>query len=175
MDNGEGGLRVNPLSCFFTSFYDDPKSLDLVQFLAYFPSAEALTDQKEFDALKASEYFPFDADITLEDMPVPVHKISAQAIDEVLQRYAGISLSECEDAGKSAASCSIWMSTMLIITLPVTLPRDIFLVLAVKSKGNISSCTQIIVCLLCANLVKTILSNPFSPFKRAHNSILQTF
>ena len=103
VDNGEGGLRVNPLSCFFTSFYDDPKSLDLVQFLAYFPSAEALTDQKEFDALKASEYFPFDADITLEDMPVPVHKISAQAIDEVLQRYAGISLSECEDAGKSSS------------------------------------------------------------------------
>lgn len=101
VDDGEGKLIVNPLSCFFTSYYKAPQSIDLANFLAYFPSDETLTAPEEFDALKASKNFPFDADVALEDMWVPVHKISAQAINEVLQQYADASLAELDDVRES--------------------------------------------------------------------------
>ena len=99
LENSDTG-HFNPIWCFFTSFYDDPKFLNLTEFLADFPYREDTTAE-EFESLKAMEDFPFQSISTLGGMPVPIHRLSAQTVNEVLQRYTGVSLSELEDAGKS--------------------------------------------------------------------------
>ena len=101
LENSDTG-HFNPIWCFFTSFYDDPRSLNLKEFLAYFPYREETTAE-EFEALKTMEDFPFQSVSALGGMPVPIHKLSAQTVNEVLQRYMGVSLSELEDAGKSSS------------------------------------------------------------------------
>ena len=94
LNNGEGGMTVNPLSCFFTSYYGQPEALALEEFLWNFPSDETVTDAAEFEMLKAHESWPFGVDMTLEQMPVPIHKYPTTAVNEVLEQYAGISVTD---------------------------------------------------------------------------------
>lgn len=72
----ENGSYMNPICSFFTSYYERPEDLDLVEFLRYFGLGEGpVGDDAEFEALKAAEGWPFSAD-RLDQMPVPVHKYS---------------------------------------------------------------------------------------------------
>lgn len=94
------------LSCFFTSYYADVRELDFVEFLRYFP-AEGLTagDAAEFDALSKLPDFPWRAGdfgketLTVQDLPVPVHRIPRASVDAALKRYAGITSAELKRTG----------------------------------------------------------------------------
>lgn len=84
------GQAVNPLACFFTSYYDRAQEMNFSEFLRYFPVGSYVTDETEFEALKALPGWPFGADATLKSMPVPLHKYTTAQIDRVLYAYAGI-------------------------------------------------------------------------------------
>jgi|GEM_PF-697587 len=99
LDDGQGNPSVNPLSHFFTSYYDRPENIDLAEFLRYFPSEDVVTDEAEFEALKAAKNWPFGADRTLDNMPVPIHKFPADTVNEALQTYMGITLGDLSGVG----------------------------------------------------------------------------
>jgi len=94
----EGNAAVNPLSHFLTSYYERPEDIALDEFLRYFP-AETDISEAEFAALKASENWPFNADATMENMPLPIRKIPADSVNEVLMKYAGITLRDLSGTG----------------------------------------------------------------------------
>ncbi|MBQ1620747.1 MAG: hypothetical protein II094_07065, partial [Oscillospiraceae bacterium] len=74
-ENGE--YTFSPISCFFTSYYSDPRDLDLAEFLAYCPLAESVEDEKEFDALQVDWEIGEGENrhyATLDEMPVPTHR-----------------------------------------------------------------------------------------------------
>ncbi|WP_334196510.1 hypothetical protein, partial [Muricomes intestini] len=52
LTNAKGTETVNPISCFFTSYYASPADIDLYQFLYQYPNGSRVTDQAEFEALK---------------------------------------------------------------------------------------------------------------------------
>lgn len=89
---------ATPVSGFFTSYYDDVKNLDFMEFLRYFPGDGLVEedDQAEFAALAALPDFPFAEEAanlgwtSPSDLPVPIHRILRSSVDETLERYAGI-------------------------------------------------------------------------------------
>ena len=97
--NSEGKLKVNPISCFFTSYYDKPADLDLAKFLRYFPNGGIVTDEAEFKAVKSLKNWPFKKAATLEDVPVPIHKYPSEELDKVLLEYAGITRKDLSGVG----------------------------------------------------------------------------
>lgn len=66
-------------------------------FMAYFPHGAEVTDSEEFEALKDSDNWFFGNKVTLESMPVPIHKYSVEDIKTVLAGYAGISVSDLKN------------------------------------------------------------------------------
>ncbi|MBR4098539.1 MAG: hypothetical protein IKK44_00960, partial [Clostridium sp.] len=94
-----GKMIANPVHCFFTSYYGHPDQINLAEFLRYFPYSSEVTEETEFAALKQLENWPFGADITLEEMYVPIHKYSANVVEEVLWKYAGILLDDLSGVG----------------------------------------------------------------------------
>ena len=93
-DERENGSYMNPVCSFFTSYYERPEDLDLVEFLRYFGLVESpVGDDAEFEALKAAEGWPFSAD-RLDQMPVPVHKYSRADVDAYLEEHAGITTAD---------------------------------------------------------------------------------
>lgn len=99
LSDEQGDSGVNPLSHFLRPYYDKPEDLNLADFLRYYPSDEDVTNEAEFEALKAEKNWPFGADMTLGDMPVPIHKFSADTVNEVLKKYMGITLDDLSGAG----------------------------------------------------------------------------
>ena len=97
LEDEAGNRSVNPISCFFTSYYDSVQKLDLEAFLKHFPGGCDVTSEVEFQALKEHELWLFGEEATLENMPVPVHKKPVSEINEVLQAYAGITLEDILD------------------------------------------------------------------------------
>ena len=97
--NAEGDLDVNPVCCFFTSWYDKPEDLNFADFLRYLPGSVSVTDEKEFNALKKLDNWRFGQDATLGNMPVPTHKYRSEVVDQVLWEYAGISLAALSGFG----------------------------------------------------------------------------
>ena len=93
-DERENGSYMNPVCSFFTSYYERPEDLNLVEFLRYFGLGNgSVEDGPEFEALKAAEGWPFSAD-RLDQMPVPVHKYSRADVDAYLEEHAGITTAD---------------------------------------------------------------------------------
>lgn len=93
-------IGVNPISCFFTSYYDDVRELDFEEFLAYFTGDGSTVDEEEFSALKELDNFLFRGEVsTLSDMPVPVHRYPRQLVDMILKEYAGITTEDLDTSG----------------------------------------------------------------------------
>jgi len=92
-------ISVNPLSHFFTSYYNKPEDINLTEFLRYFPSDGDVTDEAEFKSLKTAENWPFGADATLNSMPVPIHRFTAKTVNEALKKYMGITLKDLSGVG----------------------------------------------------------------------------
>ena len=89
-ENEAGEIVSNPLPCFLMDYYENVKEMPLKNFLLYFPSDGDVTEADEFEALKSDPDFPF-ADVpSLDEMPVPIHRISVDSLDAYLQKNAGI-------------------------------------------------------------------------------------
>ncbi len=102
----QGNLQGNPINPFFTSYYDDVRDLNLLEFLRYFPapSRKDLTDDDrvEFQALQQSAAFQNSWNQTYKqvmDLPVPVHRLPRGDVDAVLQQYAGITTEDLHGVG----------------------------------------------------------------------------
>jgi hypothetical protein len=85
-----GNLTVNPISCFFTSYYNGPEDIDFDNFLRYFPYYDDINDVEELNSLKKQENWPFGEDI--ESISVPIHKYLAEEVEQFLWEFAGIKL-----------------------------------------------------------------------------------
>lgn len=87
----DGSSGASEVAAFFTSYYEDVTGLNLQEFLRYYPTLHAATEE-EFQALKEKygEAFYFSEIGTLRDMPVPVNRIPVERIEATLRRYAGI-------------------------------------------------------------------------------------
>ncbi|NLT58686.1 MAG: M56 family metallopeptidase [Clostridiales bacterium] len=99
LPDGQGNLGVNPLSHFLRPYYDRPENLHLGDFLRYYPSDALVTDEAEFKALKAEKGWPFGADVALGDMPVPIHKFSADTVNDALKKHMDITLDDLNGVG----------------------------------------------------------------------------
>ena len=93
----QGSPYLNPLSHFLTSYYDKPEDINLSRFLRHL-SSEDVADSAEFDLLKADINWPH-GDVTLEKMPVPIHRIKARDIDSALKKHMGIRLKDLSGVG----------------------------------------------------------------------------
>ena len=93
-------IGVNPWSCFFTSYYDDVRNLNFVEFMRYFPGDGSFVSDEEFTALIKLETFPFYGEVsTRADMPVPVSRYPARLVNQVLKEYAGITTADLDTSG----------------------------------------------------------------------------
>jgi regulator of replication initiation timing len=90
--------QVNPLGCFFTSYYKDARDINLADFLRYFPYGEVPEELPEFEELKDDENWPFQ-NITYDNMPVPIHRYKSKVVQDIFVTYAGISLNELTGVG----------------------------------------------------------------------------
>ena len=91
----EGG---NPVSAFFTSYYERPEKLNFEEFLRYLPDDGYVPDDSEdpeFQALTSHPLWPFDGDL----VPTPIHRYTRQIVDEVLEKYAGLPTAELSGVG----------------------------------------------------------------------------
>ena len=85
-------FEVSPLSCFFTSCYEDVRDINLVEFLRYCPNGEVPEELLEFEELKKHKNWPFgDADSILS-LPVPIRRYNSELVQELFTVYAGINL-----------------------------------------------------------------------------------
>ena len=87
-------LNIQPASYFLTSYYDNVRDLNFEEFIRYFPQDGSISDEAEFEALKNLEGWPFKHAESMEQMPVPIHKISAASVNEVLRAYGGITAAD---------------------------------------------------------------------------------
>ncbi|MBF4692140.1 hypothetical protein [Fusibacter ferrireducens] len=92
-------FEINPLSCFFTSYYEDIRDIDLSEFLRYFPDGESLKTLSEFEALKKHEHWPFEYADSLENLPVPIHRYTHEQVQDVFTTYADIHLESLTGVG----------------------------------------------------------------------------
>ena len=88
------GLDIQPASYFLTSYYGNVRDLNFAEFLRYFPQDGSISDEAEFEALKNLEGWPFKHAESMEQMLVPIHKISAASVNEVLRAYGGITAAD---------------------------------------------------------------------------------
>ena len=88
------GMDIHPASYLLTSYYGNVRNLNFAEFLRYFPQDGSISDEAEFEALKNLEGWPFKHAESMDDMPVPIHKISAASVNEVLRAYGGITAAD---------------------------------------------------------------------------------
>ena len=96
--NGDQVSGVNPVSAFFTSYYERPEELNFEEFLRYLFCGELVEDDPyapEFQALMAHPLWPFDGDL----VPVPIRRYTRQTVDQVLEKYAGITTRDLSGVG----------------------------------------------------------------------------
>ena len=91
------GMDIHPASYLLTSYYGNVRNLNFAEFLRYFPQDGSISDKAEFEALKNLDSWPFKHAESMEQMPVPIHKISAASVNEVLRTWGGITAEELTD------------------------------------------------------------------------------
>ena len=87
VETRENGIR------FFTSYYSTPRDIDLIEFLAYFPLGEVVSDnygtivdEAERAAVIATGKYP--------GVFIPTHRYRVSDINAALMQYAGITLDD---------------------------------------------------------------------------------
>ena len=88
------GMDIHPASYLLTSYYGNVRNLNFAEFLRYFPQDGSISDEAEFEALKNLDSWPFKQAESMEQMLVPIHKISAASVNEVLRAYGGITAAD---------------------------------------------------------------------------------
>lgn len=93
-------IDATPVSCFFTSHYDDPRDIDLAAFLQYCPLGTTLedADAEEFHAvldtlgIEDAERFKVP-----DDWAVPVRRIPKSDVSALLMQWADITVDDLRD------------------------------------------------------------------------------
>lgn len=102
-----GGYTVSPtpISCFFTSLYDDSRDMDANTFITYCPSLKVLDSDDEDEFRLVQKKINFRATdghlLTLEEMPTPCHRLPRSYINDILMQYAGITIEDMHSDWKS--------------------------------------------------------------------------
>lgn len=96
------------ISCFFTSKYNDPRNMDAGEFLSYCPSQGELgaEDEREFNLVQEKLDWRVGEDLhlaSLDEMPVPCHRLPRTYINGILTQYAGITVEEMHTDWKAEA------------------------------------------------------------------------
>jgi hypothetical protein len=96
--SSEGEFTLNPISHFFTSYYDKPENLDIGKFVYYIPRETFVTpeDEKELEKLKELEGLPFD---NIDNSPVPFGRIPFATVEQYLKKYMNVSLDDMTNMG----------------------------------------------------------------------------
>ncbi len=93
--SGNGNSEI---SCFFTSEYSDPRDMDAFEFVWALPGGYILTtgDEEEFDLVIDAENkitgSNVNSDLSLH--PVPCHRFEREYVNEILMKYAGITVED---------------------------------------------------------------------------------
>ena len=95
--NEDGVYAANPLPCFVMDYYSDVSEMPLKNFLLYFPADADVTDAAEYEALKADPDFLFGQAASPEELPVPIHRISADSINAYLTKWSGLTLDDLKN------------------------------------------------------------------------------
>lgn len=93
-----GHIKSTEISCFFTSFYDDPKNIDIYEFLKYCPLGTLVEDEAEFQKIKEISNSEFLSD-SLNKMNTPVWRYRKKDLDDLLTKYAGITSNDLTGKG----------------------------------------------------------------------------
>lgn len=90
---GGSDQEVNPIGCFFTSYYKELKDIDLVAFLMYFPYGEVPEKLEEYEDLRKIDHWSF-KDVDFENMVVPIHRYRRLVVQGVFENYGSIGIEE---------------------------------------------------------------------------------
>lgn len=97
----DGIAYPNLPAVFFQSTFERPEEMDAILLLYYFPSEMLITDEAEFEDLKslwASYGRSYPENAKIEDHPVPLHKIPKSMVEEAIQKYLGIELTDLKNS-----------------------------------------------------------------------------
>ena len=94
----QGHVTSTEISCFFTSFYDDPREIDICEFLKYCPIGEIVEDEEEYQKVRAASDAGFLTD-TLDEMRIPVRRYRREDVDALLSKYADITAADLAGRG----------------------------------------------------------------------------
>ncbi len=84
---------LNPITYFFTSYYEKPEDINLFDFVYYMPRVLLEdSDVKEFETLSKSEAFPFKHLTKVSDSPVPIGRIFYSDVEGLFKKYMNINL-----------------------------------------------------------------------------------
>ncbi len=100
--------EATAISCFFTSKYHDPCDIDAVEFLSYCPGQGTLgeEDAKEFQLVQEKLNWRSGEDdhlFSVTEMPVPCRRLPRTYINEILVKYAGITVEDMHTNWKEMA------------------------------------------------------------------------
>ena len=93
---------VNSVCSFFTSYYERPEDLDLVEFLRYLGIGGTVENEAEFQALKGAGGWPFQGVDSLDRMPVPIHRYRRTELDAYLEEHADITTADLTNVPESS-------------------------------------------------------------------------
>lgn len=107
-ENGYVTTYASPISCFFTSLYNDPRDMDAAEFLYYCPDEGHLTaeDEAEFALVQKKLDWRSGEDnhlFSVNELPLPCHRISCTYLDGILIKYAGITVADMHTDWKEKA------------------------------------------------------------------------
>lgn len=98
----DGGFAYPNLpAVFLQGNFERPEEINAVSLLYYFPSGILITDEEEFEDLKkvwASYGREIREGTKIADHPVPLHKIPKNMVEEAVQKYLGIELTELKNS-----------------------------------------------------------------------------
>lgn len=87
-----------PVSCFFTSLYYDVRDLDAEAFIQYFPAESLVSTADGEEARLVAEKADWRGEDgtlwSVDELPVPCHRIPRETLDEALTKYAGVTVAE---------------------------------------------------------------------------------
>ena len=99
MSSAAGEFTLNPITHFFTSYYDSPAQMDMGRFVYYMPRETFLTssaDEKELAAL-AEAYPQLDVESILST--APFGRIPFAIVNQYLQTYMNVTLEDMSNMG----------------------------------------------------------------------------
>ncbi len=98
-ETGMTSMHMTEISCFFTSYYTNVRDIDAYSFLWYFPYASygEEIDETEWQLVQRVLDWRTGEDqhlATREELMVPIHRIPRASVNEVLMKYAGVTVEE---------------------------------------------------------------------------------